>query len=86
MAVKRYRLAHGAWPADLAALVPAYLMEVPKDPLDGQPLRYRRTPDGAVVYSVGKDLADDRGTLDRTGNRKEGVDVGFQLWDEAKRR
>ena len=66
LAVERYRLAHGAWPSDLAATVPAYLQEVPKDPYDGQPVRYRRTTDGVVVYSLGPDRVDNQGKLDRT--------------------
>jgi hypothetical protein len=104
LAVERYRLAQGAWPRDLAATVPAYLKEVPKDPYDGLPLRYRRTPDGVVVYCLGPDQADNQGKLDRTSLEYDkegqkvvnalriwaagsaGVDIGFQLWDPAKRR
>jgi hypothetical protein len=85
LAVERYRLEHRAWPRDLAALAPAYLKEAPKDPYDGRPLRYRRTGDGVVVYSVGPDLADNEGKLDRSGQLGDGVDVGFQLWDADKR-
>jgi hypothetical protein len=86
LAVERYRLAHGEWPRDLAAVVPAYLPEVSKDPYYSQPLRYRRTADGVVVYSLGPDQTDNEGKLDRTGSLTAGVDVGFQLWDVAKRR
>jgi hypothetical protein len=83
LAVARYRLAQGAWPRALAALVPAYLPEAPKDPYDGQPLRYRRTGDGVVVYCLGPDQADNEGKLDRSGALTEGVDIGFQLWEAA---
>jgi tRNA A-37 threonylcarbamoyl transferase component Bud32 len=85
LAVERYRLAHGDWPRDLAALVPAYLKEVLSDPYDGQPLRYRRVADGVVVYSIGPDRTDNQGNLDRTGAGRDGMDIGFQLWDVAKR-
>ena len=37
MALERYRLANGAWPDSLAALVPKYLETVPTDPFDGKP-------------------------------------------------
>src|SRR5262249_44284267 len=44
LAVERYRLAHqGRWPGGLPALVPRYLGQVPTDPYDGTPLRFRRT-------------------------------------------
>jgi hypothetical protein len=59
VAMERHRLEHGNWPQDLAALVPAYLAEVPVDPMDGKSIRYdvkRR-----VIYSVGKDFVDDGG-------------------------
>jgi serine/threonine protein kinase len=108
LAVERYRLAQGKWPTELAATVPAYLKEVPKDPYDGLPLRYRRTSDGVVVYCLGPDQADNLGKLDRTvmttvppylkevqmdsylrevpADPPAAVDLGFQLWDAARRR
>jgi serine/threonine protein kinase len=86
LAVERFRLAHGDWPRDLATLGPAFLKEVPIDPYDGQPLRYRRVADGVVVYSLGPDRTDNQGKLDRTPSLADGTDLGFQLWDVAKRR
>src|SRR5262249_23292576 len=85
LAVERYRLVHGDWPHDLAALVPAYLKDVPNDPYDGQLLRYRRLPEGVVVYCLGPDLIDNQGTLNRSSEPPDGTDIGFQLWDVAKR-
>ncbi|MGO9463357.1 MAG: hypothetical protein ACLQIB_57125 [Isosphaeraceae bacterium] len=85
LATERYRLAKKDWPADLAVLVPGYLAEIPKDPFEGKPLRYRRTPDGVAIYTVGLDGVDNRGAPDRTGKMPDGTDVGFQLWDVAKR-
>src|SRR5262249_43312778 len=35
LAAERYRLSHGEWPPDVAALVPTYLKEAPTDPYDG---------------------------------------------------
>ncbi len=61
MAVEQYRLANGNLPERLADLVPAFLPDVPLDPYDGRPLRYRRREKGYVVYSIGKDLTDDGG-------------------------
>jgi hypothetical protein len=82
-AVERFRLAHGEWPSELAAVVPKYLKGVPQDPYDGQPLRYRRTANGVVVNSIWKDPDDGQKTPDRTGQRPDGI--GFQLWDPKHR-
>jgi hypothetical protein len=86
LAVERYRRAQGHWPRHLDALVPTWLKEVPRDPYDARPLRYRRTADGVVVYSVGPDGTDNGGKLARNTAPKDGDDLGFQLWDVSKRR
>lgn len=85
LAAERYRLAKGRWPPALADLVPDYLAQVPNDPYDGQPLRLRRLDDGLVIYSVGPDLADNGGTLDRKNPIAKGTDLGFRLWDVPRR-
>jgi hypothetical protein len=87
LAVERYRLAHqGHWPGGLAALVPRYLGQVPTDPYDGTPLRFRRTGDGVVIYSPGPDGKNKDGWInpDKPGNA--GTDTAFRLWEVAKRR
>jgi hypothetical protein len=63
-ALERHRLARGKYPASLAGLVPAFLDSVPRDVIDGQPLRYA-CPDGLhfSLYSVGYNRTDDRGAL-----------------------
>ena len=61
LSVERYRLADGALPNSLDALVPKFLDAVPTDPFDGQPLRYKKLAKGYVVYSVGEDGKDDGG-------------------------
>ena len=61
LAVQRYRLATGKLPDKLADLVPEYLESVPKDPFDGNELRYEKLGPGFVVYSIGEDLSDDGG-------------------------
>jgi hypothetical protein len=86
VAAERYRREHGNWPKTLADLVPAYLPAVPLDPFDGEPLRYRRTGGGAVIYSVGEDGRDDGGDRDPPPDRYLPRDVVFTLWDVAGRR
>ncbi|HUA66509.1 MAG TPA: hypothetical protein VME24_11715 [Alphaproteobacteria bacterium] len=62
IALKRWHLKHGDYPATLDALVPKYLPAVPLDPVDGKPLRYRRKADGTfLLYSVGPNGVDDGG-------------------------
>ncbi|HLX72350.1 MAG TPA: hypothetical protein VKV04_22255 [Verrucomicrobiae bacterium] len=62
IALKRYRLKHGKYPSDLAAMVPEFIPEVLRDPIDNQPLRYRLNPDGSfLLYSIGKNGKDDSG-------------------------
>jgi hypothetical protein len=87
-AVERYRLDHGGWPASLSALVPALLPDVPADPGDGQPIRYRRLDDGVVIYSVGPDCADNGAAslVDYVWPWPDGADLGIRLWDEPHRR
>ncbi len=73
LGIERYRLANGKLPEKLAELVPAYLDAVPKDPFDGQELRYKRLEKGYVVYSIGEDGSDDGGKeLLPLGKRKGG--------------
>jgi hypothetical protein len=76
LAVERWRSRHeGAPPPNLTALVPAWLPDVPSDPFDGRPLRYRPLARGYVVYSIGPDGVDDGGAPkpDRGGRTN--------LWD-----
>lgn len=71
IALKRYQLRHGIWPTDLKALVPEFLSEVPRDPVDGQPLRYRANADGTfTLYSIGSDGEDNGGDPTPTGSSK----------------
>ena len=62
IALHRYRLRHGRWPEQLAALVPEFLPAVPRDWMDGNPLRYRLDADGSfTLYSVGSNGVDEGG-------------------------
>jgi hypothetical protein len=61
LAIERYRLATGKVPERLEELVPQYLKEVPIDPFDGQPIRYRRTDPGYCLYNIGEDGQDNGG-------------------------
>jgi hypothetical protein len=86
LAVERYRLRFGSWPASLAEVPTDLLPTVPLDPFDGNPLKYARRADGATIYSIGVDETDDGGAVtDGPQLNKTGVDVGFRLYDPAAR-
>lgn len=64
IALKRYHLKHAEYPESLSELMPEFLSTLPNDPIDGQPLRYRRNSDGAfVLYSIGEDGKDGGGDV-----------------------
>jgi hypothetical protein len=69
LAIQAYEADHGRPPAQLSALVPAYVKEMPEDPFTGKDFRYvvGRTPHywGKVkwgLYSVGANFRNDNGT------------------------
>jgi hypothetical protein len=64
IALQRYKLAHGNYPRELAALVPDLLSSLPRDPADGKALRYQSNADGTfLLYSVGEDGEDNGGDI-----------------------
>ena len=81
LALKRYQMRHGQYPSELSALVPELLASIPRDPVDGQPLRYHLKPDGSfLLYSIGEDGKDDGGDASPPGksdtlNWQRGRDV-----------
>ena len=79
VALERCRLARGAFPEALDALSPQFIAKVPLDVIGGQPLKYRRTPEGSfVLYSVGWNETDDGGLA---GFDKDGaVDLQSGDW------
>jgi hypothetical protein len=83
--VERYRLRADRWPASVEDLKPDLLKVIPLDPFDGKPIRFAKTADGVVIYSVGMDGSDDGGNIDRTRPLTKGTDLGYRLWDVEKR-
>jgi hypothetical protein len=69
IAAERHRRRQGSQPADLDALVPTFLPMVPRDPFDGQPMRFRMQGEELLIYSVGVNGIDDGGlmTVDARG-------------------
>lgn len=85
LVAERYRLDKGAFPPTSDGLVPGYIGAIPRDPYDGQPLRYRLTEQGAVVYAIGENMVDDGGQARPSADRR-GPDTGFTLLEPGLRR
>ena len=70
LALRTYQCEHHQYPDTLAALAPIYLHAIPADPFAaGQPLRYQRTAQGYLLYSIGPDGKDDNGTPSNDGQK-----------------
>lgn len=76
LASNRYRAKHGNLPEKLDDLTTDFLPVVPRDPFDGQPLRFKPTADGWIIYSIGQDLIDDGGKKSDSMNKG---DVVFEI-------
>lgn len=79
IALERYRLAHGEYPATLDALAPQFIEKLPHDVIGGGPLHYRLAEDGQfVLYSVGWNERDDGGGVGLL--KRGGVDLNKGDW------
>ena len=68
-------------------LVGRFLDAVQLDPYDDQPLRFKRTDDGLIIYSIGRNEIDNEGAvLPIMEPYQQPLDVGIRLWDVDKRR
>jgi hypothetical protein len=81
-ALERYRLAHGAYPSTLDALVSAYIDELPHDIMNGEPYHYSLKTDGTfLLYSVGWNQVDDGGKeVDEPGTTHRDYTKGDWVW------
>jgi len=79
MALRRWRLEKGEYPASLNELVAAgFLKELPMDPYSDKPLIYRKTNDDFILYTVGSNFTDDEGQSgkDSQGRSRKWMDNG----------
>lgn len=81
IAVCIYKKLNGVYPDSLSDLVPDILETVPRDPIDGETLRYRKTEnDSWLIYSVWLNNVDDGGTClirGRCPNIINSLDVAY---------
>ena len=61
LTLAEYQREHGNYPAELAALVPKYVVSIPVDAFTLKPLIYQPRQDGYLLYSVGSNGRDDKG-------------------------
>ena len=71
LALERHRNAREKLPKELSDLVPTFLEDVPTDPFDGIPLRYKRLIKGYLLYSIGEDGVDDGGVRNKDRDEAE---------------
>ena len=88
LTLEQYRDRHnGSLPKGLEELVPTWAGQIPTDPFDGRPLRYKRLVQGYVVYSIGPDCEDNDGSerrplsnaKHRTGVAESAFDITFTV-------
>ena len=78
LALEIHRLENETYPETLDALVPTILDKVPRDYMDGTPLKYQRVNnDEFLLYSSGEDGVDDGGDP----SWRDGAEVGSSIWD-----
>jgi hypothetical protein len=73
VSLELHRHTHGSFPTNLTELG-----EVPRDPIDHAPLRYRRTESGYELWSIGLNRTDDGGTTIEGKPAKEQPDLVFR--------
>jgi len=80
LAIRLYREKYGRFPNDFEQLVPGFLKSVPVDPFSGNPVIYRQTNEGPVIYCVGVDGMDDGGRFGpREVVRRSGFDYDLDV-------
>lgn len=84
IAVLSYRLKNGRMPEDTSELVPEHIDSIPLDPMDAKPMRYKKTEDGAIVYSVGSDRVDNGGNPGQNNGILEGEDFVFRILTDMR--
>ena len=68
VALHRYRARTGDWPARLDQLQPDPLVELPRDPYDGDLLRYELRDGQPVLWSIGIDGIDQGGVFKKNAS------------------
>ncbi len=81
LALERFNKEKGAYPESLAELLPAYIEELPQDPISCQPFGYQRKDPAYLLYSPGTDAKDNGGT---PANPNHGSYFDYELISDIK--
>jgi len=84
-ALERYKLAHGQYPDSLDALAPQFIEKIPHDVINDGQLKYRRSDDGFVLYSVGWNEKDDGGAQMLTDDGRSDWINGDLVWNYSRK-
>ena len=77
-ALEQYYQLHGEYPNNLNELSPSFLMSIPYDLCNNQPLHYQRLEERKfLIYSVGWDAYDDGAKVTATGLKENGDWIWF---------
>jgi hypothetical protein len=80
LAIRQFEQAEHRLPSSLQELVPKYIAQVPIDPFDGAPLRFRVRADHQwIIYSVGPNQTDEGGEKPKKDPRHYN-DPGDVVW------
>jgi hypothetical protein len=88
LAAEQFRQEQKRWPKSLEELTPKYLPNVPVDPFTGEPLKFRATDDGIVIYSPGAN-GDLNGSIrddPQAAQYDPRFEHEFRLWNVDRRR
>jgi hypothetical protein len=80
-ALERYRLARGEYPETLDVLATGFIQRVPRDIVNGEPLKYRRVENKKfLLYSIGWNEKDEGGMDVSDVNHPETISRGDWSW------
>lgn len=83
-ALAAYRNDYARYPANIEELTPMYLYNLPQDLFSGRPLVYRPAPDGFLLYSVGPNGRDDKGSGVNDDPRGDDLPVRLPIPERSK--
>lgn len=66
LALELYKRQNNTYPDTLASLPPKYISKLPHDPIGGSELKYRKTEDSYLLYSIAWNNKDDGGQRGKT--------------------
>ncbi len=82
-ALERYHSTHNQYPDSLAALAPQFIEKVPPDIINGGELKYRKTDNSFVLYSIGWNEQDDGGIQKMNKDGSVDWENGDWVWGYA---